>query len=502
MKELTARQGGSKRMQRNASTWRTRLAGATGCVLAVVLVAACASLDPNNPGFLAGEMSEAQEQRIGARENPKVLAAFGGAYEPAQISRYVNRVTTRLAENAASGRDGYRVTVLNSPSINAFSLPGGFIYVTRGLLALANNEAELAAVIAHEIAHIDSRHALQREQQVTSAASIGRVTADIMRGPGASAEALSFARNQLAKFSRQQELEADAIGIRLMAKTGYDPRAAVSFLRSLSRQTQLHSRRLNRIHDPNRVDLTATHPTTPERISAAEQDARALTPADGGRRDAAAHLAAIDGVLYGDDPREGFVRGRTFLHPRLGITFSVPDGYGLQNAPNAVVGFAPDGAIVRFDGIEISRRASLVRYLERNAVRGGEVREVSEGRVNGRDAGFAVASADRWIFRIALIRGRDRMVYRFIHATQKPGSNDAAAFMQTVNTFRFVSEQEAQSIRPLRIRVDQVRPGDTSVSLARRMAQPDMQLERFLTLNGIRAGQALQPGQQVKLIGE
>ena len=502
MAEATPRRNGSGRHAHGVSVWRTRIAGAAGCVFAAVLVAACASLDANNPGFIAGDLSEAQEQRIGARENPKVLAAFGGTYEPNQVTRYVNDVTARLAVNAASGRDGYRVTVLNSPSINAFSLPGGYIYVTRGLLALANNEAELAAVIAHEIAHIDSRHALQREQQVASATSIGRVTADIMRGPGASAEAVSFARNQLAKFSRQQELEADAIGIRLMAKTGYDPRAAVSFLTSLERQTRLHSRRLNRTYDPNRVDLLASHPATPERIAAAEKDARALTPADGGRRDPSAHLAAIDGVLYGDDPREGFVRGRTFLHPRLGITFTVPDGYGLQNAPSAVVGFAPDGAIVRFDGIELSRRASLSRHLQRNAVRGGEVGEVSEGRVNGREAAFALASADRWTFRIALIRGNDRMVYRFIHATQNAGANDAAEFMQAVNSFRFVSRQEAQSIRPLRIRVDQVRPGDTSVSLARRMAQPDMQLERFLTLNGIGPGQALQPGQKVKLIRE
>lgn len=411
-------------------------------------------------------------------------------------------VTARLAEHAASGKGGYKVTLLNSPTINAFSLPGGYIYVTRGLLALANNEAELAAVIAHEMAHIDSRHALQRQQQVVSASAVGKVIADMSRGPGSRKEAVNFARAEVAKFSRQQELEADAIGIRIMAKAGYDPRAAVTFLTSLERQTALNSRMMNRNHDPNRVDLTASHPTTPERIATAERDARALLPADGGERNEARYLSAIEGILYGDDPSEGYVRGRTFLHPRLGITFTMPEGYGVQNAPNAVVGFAPGGAIVRFDGVEVPPRTSLVRHLQKNSVSGGDIQSVSEGKVNGLDAAFAVASADRWTFRIALIRGRDRSVYRFIHATQKPLPGDEAQFIAAVNTFRYVDPATAQSISPLRVRIAKVRPGDTAVSLANRMSYSDMKLERFLTLNGIQAGQPLKPGDKVKVIAE
>lgn len=352
------------------------------------------------------------------------------------------------------------------------------------------------------MAHIDSRHALQRQQQVVSASAVGKVIADMSRGPGSRKEAVNFARAEVAKFSRQQELEADAIGIRIMAKAGYDPRAAVTFLTSLERQTALNSRMMNRNHDPNRVDLTASHPTTPERIATAERDARALLPADGGERNEARYLSAIEGILYGDDPSEGYVRGRTFLHPRLGITFTMPEGYGVQNAPNAVVGFAPGGAIVRFDGVEVPPRTSLVRHLQKNSVSGGDIQSVSEGKVNGLDAAFAVASADRWTFRIALIRGRDRSVYRFIHATQKPLPGDEAQFIAAVNTFRYVDPATAQSISPLRVRIAKVRPGDTAVSLANRMSYSDMKLERFLTLNGIQAGQPLKPGDKVKVIAE
>ena len=482
--------------------WRDLAAGTLGVVLAAGLVAGCASLDGGSSGFLAGANGERQEARIGARENPKVLAAFGGAYSSGNLNAYVESVTAKLAKDAASGPNGYHVTLLNSPSINAFSLPGGYIYVTRGLLALANSEAELAAVIAHEMAHIDSRHALQREQQVASASVVGKVISDVSGGSDSSTEALSYAKKQIAQFSRQQELEADAIGIRIMAKAGYDPRAAVTFLTSLERQTALHSRMMNRNYDPNRVELTATHPTTPERISAAKRDANALLQADGGLRNESTYLSAIEGILYGDDPSEGYVRGRTFLHPRLGITFTMPSGYGVQNAPNAVVGFAPDGAILRFDGIDVPRGTSLVRHLQRNSVRGGEVSSVSEGQVNGRDAAFAVATADQWQFRIALVRGRDSSVYRFIHATQKPAADDEAEFAAAVNTFHYVDRATADAVSPLRIKVQQVRPGDTAVSLAQRMSYPDAQLERFLTLNGIRAGESLKPGDHVKVVSE
>lgn len=490
------------REKSSVSRWRDVVAGTFSVVLAAGLVAGCASLDGGSSGFLAGAVGERQEARIGARENPKVLAAFGGSYTSGNIDRYVDEVAAKLAQNAASGPGNYRITVLNSPSINAFSLPGGYIYVTRGLMALANSEAELAAVIAHEMGHIDARHALQREQQVVQASAAGKVIADMTRGPGSSSEALSYAKKQIAQFSRQQEFEADAIGIRIMAKSGYDPRAAVSFLTSLERQTALHSRMMNRKYDPSRVDLTSTHPTTPERIAAAKRDANVLVPADGGQRNSDAYLSAIEGILYGDDPSEGYVRDRTFLHPRLGITFTMPEGYGVQNAPNAVVGFAPDGAILRFDGVDVPRGTSLVRHLEHNSVRGGSVSSVSQGTVNGREAAFAVATADQWQFRIALIRGRDNMVYRFIHATQNPGADDEAEFASAVNTFGYVNQTTANAVSPLRIKVETVRPGDTAVSLARRMSYTDSQLERFLTLNGIQAGESLKPGDHVKVVSD
>ena len=237
----------------------------------------------------------------------------------------------------------YRITILNSASVNAFALPSGNLYVTRGLMALANDASELASVLSHEMSHVIARHAEMREDEAKQVALVTRVFTDLNSDPETSALALAKSKIKLASFSRAQEFEADAIGIGIAARAGYDPYGAVRFLTSMGRNAELKSSSGQSHADPRAQDFLSSHPATPERIKNAQTNARQFAAATGTERDKKAYLAGIDGIIYGEDPSEGFTRGRRFLHPRLGFTFVAPEGFTLDNSAQAVLGIREGG---------------------------------------------------------------------------------------------------------------------------------------------------------------
>ncbi|ESR24122.1 M48 family metalloprotease [Lutibaculum baratangense] len=474
------------------------LAGCSGGLTGLGGTGGVANLSPQ-PARHDGAY-DAREAALGAREHPEVVAAFGGAYADPQLQAYLDRTIQRLRPASDRPDYGYRVTILNSPSINAFSLPGGYIYVTRGLLALANDSAEVAAVLAHEMAHVTARHAIEREQKAANAAVVSQVVNDMVGDPEAGAAAVAQTRGALAQFSRQQELAADEIGIRTMAKAGYDPDGAVTFLRALERQVSLQSKILNQEREAGRVDIFSSHPATPQRILAAEAGARAMAAAYRGERDRDGYLRTLQGLAYGDDPKEGFVRDRTFIHPGLGITFSVPEGYALENTPSAVVGFSPGGDIIRFDAVSVAREVSLETYLKQDAVRGGDVSEVTPVTIGGLSAATAIVRSDDWEFAVAAIRGNGTDVYRFILASRQLHDGLRRELAQSAGSFRLISSQEARAVRPQRVEIVQARPGDSVGSLAARMDFSDHREDRFRALNGLSPGDRVQPGQLVKIV--
>ena len=224
----------------------------------------------------------------------------------------------------------YRVVILNSPAVNAFALPTGQLYITRGLIALANDTSEVASVLSHEMSHVIASHATMREDEARRVALVTRVFTDLaaIRDRSACARQVKI---KLASFSRAQELEADGIGVGIAARAGYDPYGAVRFLTSMGRSGELKSSPGQPVIDPRAPDFLSSHPATPERIKNAQINARQFAGPGAGERDKEAYLAGIDGLVYGEDPSEGFVRGRRFLHPKLGFTFVAPDGFVLDN---------------------------------------------------------------------------------------------------------------------------------------------------------------------------
>jgi predicted Zn-dependent protease len=433
------------------------------------------------------------------REHQRVLSAYGGAYEDPRLHAKLSSIVNRLV--AASDRPelSYKITILNSPAVNAFALPNGQLYVTRGLLGLANDSAEFASVMSHEMAHVIARHAASREEQARKTELISNVN-DLLGDPQVGAMALARTKLALASFSRSQEFEADAIGVGIASRAGFDPFGASRLLASMGRNAELHA--ASHGSDWRSLDFLSSHPATPERVKNAEDSARQLPATARSHRDKAAYLASIDGMTYGEDPADGFVRGRHFLHPKLGFSFMAPEGFVLDNTPQAVLGTKEGGSqALRLDVVKVSSEQSLIEYLNSGWIENIENGSVEELTANGVPAATATAAGSQWAFRLYVVRfGGD--VYRFIFAAKIRTTDTDRAFRESIQTFRRLSLQEMRSIKPLHLKIVKVQPGDTVESVSARMAPFDHQVERFQVLNGLEPDEQLKVGDFVKIIIE
>jgi len=451
--------------------------------------ASFAPIKPNKP---------AAQTPATEREHSRILSSYGGSYDDPRLEALITKTVDRLV--AASERPdlSYKVTILNSGAVNAFALPTGQLYVTRGLIALASDTSELSSVLAHEMAHVLAKHAAIREDQAKQAAVVTRVVADM--GSDADMNALALAKTKLtmASFSRAQEFEADGIGVGIAARAKFDPFGASRFLTAMERNAALKAGRAPA--DPRSLDFLSSHPATPERVQNAQASARQYSSPEGGERDRDTYLSAIDGLVYGEDPSEGFVRGRRFLHPKLGFTFQVPDGFVLENTAQAVVGVREGGTqAMRFDVVRVPAEQSLGDYLNSGWMENVDKASTEDISINGFPSATATAGGDQWQFRIYALRfGSD--VYRFIFATKKKTTESDRGFRDTVNSFRRLTLAEIQAARPLRIKIITAQPGDTVESLAQRMQGIDRPVDRFRVLNGLEARSTLKPRERVKIV--
>lgn len=453
-------------------------------------------------------MSKAQEKQIGQEEHPKILKLYGGAYADPAISGYVAQIGGAIAANSDDPSVGYTVTLLNSPVVNAFALPGGYVYVTRGLVALANSEAEVAGVLGHEVGHVTARHVAKRYDRAIGTSIFGAIAGAVIGSPIVSDLLNLGAQLYLAGFSRQQEYEADLLGVRSLARTGYDPYAQADFLATLDAQTQLEAKLAG--IEVQRMEFFATHPNTPDRVRRAIEEAQRQGTAIQARpRNRDIFLSRIDGLLYGDDPKEGFIRGQKFLHPELKLTFTVPEGFRLQNSSQAVVARAKDGSAIQFDGGRAPQGRDPQTYLTREFANevGIRPRNIETFTVSGMRAATGTARASTRSgtvdVRLVAIEYEPQTIYRFLMLTPAniTRSRDAA-LRGTVMSFRKLTQSEAAALKPHRIRVVQAKAGDTVASLASRMAMSDYREERFRVLNGLGASGQVTAGQRYKIVTE
>jgi predicted Zn-dependent protease len=486
-----------------------RLARLTLAAAATLALASCALLEqqgqPNIP--VPPHRVRPGAQRLDSRalvQHKELVAQFGGEYQAPAAARHLDGILARLAATSETpGQQAYRVTILNTPIVNAFALPSGNIYVTRGLIALANDSSEVGAVMAHEISHVTAHHSALRDEREKVAAVISQAAA-VMQSRQKGEEIRSSQRLSVASFSRQQELDADAMGVRAVARAGYDPYGAARFLVALGKSTELREALSGKKKSAAGFgfDILATHPSTPDRVNKAVAAARQIGAPGVGTRDREAYLAAIAGVAFGDDPNDGFVRGRKFTHPRLRFALTAPESFLLENSSEAVFGIREDSKeALHLDNVRPPAFGSLETYMQSGWVDGLLASSVRRTEVNGMPAVTAQARAGEWNFEVAVIQNAED-IYRLIFAVRAINEDADRRFHAMLQSFHRLTPDEASTAHGLRLAVVAAAPDDTLMTMAARMVTPNRPLEYFLLLNGLEAAAPLTPGEKYKIIVE
>ncbi|WP_128892408.1 M48 family metalloprotease [Erythrobacter sp. HKB08] len=449
-----------------------------------------------------------QEAAQGAEFHPQLLQEFGGTYQGPSAA-YVEQVGKNIAVQSGLGnaREDFTVSLLNSPVNNAFAVPGGYVYTTRQLVALMDNEAELAAVLGHEVGHVAARHS-QRRQQAAQRNSIlgvlGAIGSSILLGDSGIGETLSrgfLQGSQLLtlSFSRSQELEADELGIEYLNRAGYDPRAMGTVLQSLAAQNSLDAQLQGR-QDARLPEWASTHPDPQSRV----QTALAKAGAGTGTLNRDTFLTRIDGITYGDDPAQGVVEGQSFIHPELRLAFTVPQGFYMVNGTRAVSINGQSGKAQFSLGPYNGNLDSYIRSVFQAL--GGQQQtlapaSIERTTVNGIPAAYGTARVNNGSSQVDVVVfayefSNDR-AYHFATISQ---AGRSGTFSPMFNSMRRISQAEASAIIPRRIDIVTVRSGDTIQSLANRMAYDSGKVERFRVLNSLGTGDSLTPGQKVKIV--
>ena len=449
-------------------------------------------------------MSEEQEIQLGREANAQVRQEMG-VYNDAELQRYVSDIGMRLAKASERPNLPWQFTVVDEPAVNAFALPGGFIYVTRGIMAFLHNEEQLAGVLGHEIGHVTARHSAQQYTQATTAGvgltllSIFVPEARPFQGAAESALGLLF-----LKYGRDDELQSDRLGVEYTAKAGWNPAGVAGMLRTLQR---LDVAQGSRRGVPN---FLSTHPAPADRVEkvmAFVQQSPVPVGTSGRGTSEAEYHRFIDGIVFGDSPRQGIVRNNQFLHPelRLGLTF--PQGWEVQNTPQQVVAKAPDREQYLLLQLIPNAQGSLQQIAQGSMVNAG-FRPIDGERtqINGLDAfvgtyqGNMEGLGNTGTLAAHIVMGNS--VYLF--AGLAPANQFSAAqqqFVGAIKSFRQLSAQEAANVRPNRVDIYTVRSGDTWDEISARgggLVKP----ATLAIMNNYEPNQRPRAGDRIKVIVE
>jgi predicted Zn-dependent protease len=466
----------------------------------LALVVACAT----NPATGRREislMSEAQEISIGQEQDALVRKEMG-VYNDPELQAYITNIGMTLARLSERPNLPWHFAVVDQPAINAFALPGGYIYITRGILPFLDNEAELAGVIGHEIGHVTARHAAQQYTRAVGG-QVGLVALGVLV-PGArpfgdlAAQGLGVL---FLKYGRDDELQADGLGVRYETRANWDPAGVPGMLSTLGRLDEADGQRKG---VPN---FLATHPEPLARVKEIQPQVEQLRAGRADwRNDREPLLRRIDGIIYGDNPEQGISRGSAFLHPGLRFRIDFPMSWEIQNSPEQVVAKAPGAdAFMLLQGVE-QPRGRDIHEIALNSMQSAGFRAVQGERttISGIASFLGVYQGQLQDLGPVTMRAAhipyNNTVYMVAGLTAPNAFQQAdPAFVQSIRSFRSLSAAEAENIRPNRIDLYVVRQGDTWASIAER-AGGAIRPAALAIMNHMEPASAPQVGSRIKIV--
>ena len=480
------------RSPRRPSRWKLVLAPAL-----LLALGACAT----NPVTGRSELSlvsSNQELALGRDGYPAVVNEYG-KYEDAALGAYVDSVGQRVARVSHLPNLEWHFTLVDDPAVNAFAMPGGYIYVTRGILAYLGSEAQLAGVLGHEIGHVTHRHtaeAMTRQQLYGLGLGVLEVAAPSLKPySAASQQALGLL---FLKYSRQNENEADALGVEYATKAGYDPREIPATYETLKRVSAAAGSTI--------PVFLSTHPDPGDREATTTKLSSAAAAGKTGlvirQRD---YLRHLEGLVYGTDPREGFFEGSMFYHPQMGFQLQFPDGWKTENTRASVSAGEPSGQSVMQLTVVQAGDASPEQYVQQ-LVTAGKLTAVKGAPepINTFDAwlGFAIAPGDKGpvTLDLALIRGPGGSMYQLLGESQVAGDANDRKILDAMRTFAKLRDRAKAEVGPARVHLAPAPSAGSLRAMLPQLASSGAKPEDVAIVNGVELDEPIQAGRTLKLI--
>jgi predicted Zn-dependent protease len=471
----------------------------TAVLIALLATALSCAVNPVTGKRELSLVSESQEIAMG-RETDAAVAAQFGIYDDHALTAYVGKLGSALAANTQRPDLPYRFSVLDSPVVNAFAVPGGSVYVTRGILAMMSSEAELAAVLGHELGHVNARHSV-RQMSKQMLAQVGLVAGSVISQKFAKYAGLAATGLQVMflKYSRDDERQADALGVDYSRATGYDPADMAVTFQALEKMGDLSG-------GSSLPGFLSTHPLSSERIKNVQA---MLKPEDRNlARKPEAYLRTVENVVYGDDPRQGYVEGSVFYHPGLRFQFSVPSGWAVDNTPASVTLLAADknGGIVMQGGKTADSAEEVARKQAAEITgAGGELLGEKQSTVNGLacfEQAYTITQENQAPVRMqrSYLKKGDHV---FVFSAMSPAASYAryeSGFKAVVGSFRELADATKINRVPQRLILVKADGSDTLQAIFKKTGLPEKSWATFAVMNGLDLAAVPAAGRLIKTV--